>query len=252
MSHPSHGLALRRRKQTIFRKRRLEVIKLQDATTQTEPRNDSVDAAEGLQNPEREEEEDEEDEETTLHDKACSICMSDYSETNRIVVGRCGHLICSQCCQRLLDLSAVSFKCPHCRMITPKRNLITINQLSIYSLGVNERKILLGKLEKANKSFLTALEKEIKTMISTERERAEYLKTPLRLSKGQIGKKRAMLLATIVCTEFRASLQKVAILAKKYCKFSCRFVTLLKNPLSTIDIDISKYAHEYLRNLNSN
>lgn len=185
--------------------------------------------------------------EAAIEDRDCSICLSPYTETSKMIVGKCGHLVCKNCTERLLDASQM-FKCPHCRTVTPKRGLITINQLSVYSLGVPERKILIRKLENAKKNLIDALDNEIICMIRAEKDRADFLKLPPRLSKNMICKKRSLLLATIASDDFRKRLENITSLAKKYARFSTRFITHLKMPISTYGVDISRYAHEYLQN----
>lgn len=232
------SLSLRRRKKTVYRGKTLQVIKLQDVAIQT----DHCCFAKNGMNDEMAE-----GDEVPVEDRDCSICLSPYNETTKMIVGKCGHLLCENCAKRLLDMSQM-FKCPHCRTVTPKRSLITINQLSIYALAVPERKILIRKLEKAKRNLIDALDHEIICMIHAEQERADFLRIPARLSKDMICKKRSLLLATIASNDFRKRLNNIVSLAKKQAQFSSRFITHLKMPLTTFGADISRYAHEYLKN----
>ena len=211
-----------------IKKERKKAIICRDAATQTWGLTSQEQGGEGGT-------ESDEENPVEVKDSQCPICLEHFRENNKITVGRCGHPLCEKCSKKLLRNNA--FRCPQCRSFTQKNHLVKISQLSVASLVLPERRILLKKCEKAQANIFANLENQILEMIQAEQSRTQCFQLPLSLSKNEIKKKRSYLLAAAATNDFQYKLQKMLKLSREGIQFASEVINLANVKEATTSSD---------------
>ena len=146
---------------------------------------------------------------------SCPVCLNDFRSSSNssnlsldpkksklshplhIVSTPCGHLICSDCGQRLTSGGTGTRNCPICRANIAKRDLIKINTMSIKYLSKNEKIDLAKNLGKIQKDRCLLLKKCINEARNVNKSLVKNIKMNRYYNKCHIPKKLASILSSL-------------------------------------------------------
>ena len=210
---------LRKFRKVVVKEKKLKYIKYKEKKTQISRNHD-----EGPRNGREHAAGDDEisdDEDETHSDIAlkCLICLDRYViEKRKLLIARCGHSLCHLCCGRLMKQKTY-MKCPLCRAIVQKSDLVQPHFFSARTLAINDRDKVLRYLRKGEKNILNRITDNVKNIIRIDSERLKQLTIPLYCSSVTLSKKRPELLAALCHSEMKQHFHDLNVLTGRLNKF---------------------------------